>query len=98
MRLYLLTRLKLEIDTYNGMPKVAFLRFDPRLPVTIPKDVTKDYTLRKRTAFLSVHEKNPIKFAYNLIIRMGKNVPDNDLFRYAVASKPTKLNYLYAVS
>ena len=88
----------MEIDTYNGMPKVTFSRFDPRLPVGIPKDLTKDYTLRKRVAFLSVYEKNPIKFAYNLIIRMGKDVPQNDLFRYAVSAKPTKLDYLYAVT
>ena len=92
------TRLRMDIDTYNGMPKVIFSRFDPRLPVGIPKDINKDYTLRKQVAFLSVYEKNPIKFAYNLIVKMGKNVPENDLFRYAVSGKPTKFSYLYTVT
>ena len=62
------TRIMMNRDSYNGKPVVIFLRYKPRYTVAFPNNVEKDYSLRRQVKYISIKEKNPLKFACKLII------------------------------
>ena len=89
------TRLHMTIDSYNGMPMVTFYRFDPKHSVSFPKNFERDYNLIRQVEYVSKKEKNPLKFAYNLIVKMGRNVPKNKIFKEVVANNAERKKFVH---
>ena len=78
---YLTNRLIVEVGTKEkGNPFIKFLRFRPKSGVVA---ITKnDYEKVRELVVTSSNKKqNPLDFAMKQIIRLGSDVPNNNLFR-----------------
>ncbi len=85
--LHLKTRIKVDIKmTDEGFPQVIFTRFYPKhnTLVAIQKS---DYKKIKQVTYTSDKKVNPLWFAMNKIIEMGRRVPDNNIFREVVMKR-----------
>lgn len=78
---YLSTRIKLDITrSEKGYPTVTFTTYRPKSSVIVPK--TMDDMREIRT--VSITNKvsmNPVKFAFEKIIKMGNSAPKNNLYK-----------------
>ena len=79
------TLLEINICYTNDVPTVVFSRYERR------KDpetglYTGDYYLRSQTDFENTNKKNmnPIKFAYEKLIKLGNDAPNNNMFQKIV--------------
>jgi len=91
------TRLLLELTDFKGKPAVIISRYNPRKNVVIPKDFERDYALKKKVRFISSKEMDPREFAYKLILKIGANVPNGEMFRKAILIAPGKRKFSYIV-
>ena len=92
------TRIMMNLDSYNGKPVVIFLRYKPRYTVAFPNNVEKDYSLRRQVKYISIKEKNPLKFACKLIIRMGQDIHNNNIYKAVVVERPVEKEVVYAIT
>lgn len=87
-RAHLKTRLQVDIGKNNeNIPTVTFTRLYPRFNVRYPQKFD-DYTIVKRTTYEAEHQNiNPLWFAMQKIIEMGKFAPNNEIFQEVVIKK-----------
>lgn len=86
---HLRTRLLVDTGvTSKGFPFISFTRFVPKSDVIVPKTM-QDLRQEKVVTFLTESSKikNPIKFALEKLIRMGNDVPHNNIFKKTVIEK-----------
>ena len=82
----LTSRLRFDIGEVNGRPFVTFARYDLKPNVVVPQSLD-DYKAPKFYLYESCKKCDMLKFAYERIIKMGNNVPNNRLFRQVVLGK-----------
>ena len=81
---HLKTRIRVDIKiTEQGFPQVIFTRFYPKHNTLIPKQKS-DYKKIKSVTYTSEKKDNPLWFAMNKIIEMGKDVPNSDIFKEVI--------------
>ncbi len=86
-QVHLKTRLRLDISmTEQGFPQVTFTRYYPKFDTSIAR-YKDDYKKIKSVTYTSDKKDNPLWFAMNKIIEMGRNVPNNDIFKEVVMKK-----------
>jgi len=80
--LYLLTKLGVYVgEASNGHPMIEFVKYIPRRNVTFAQ-YENDYTISKPVIFSSSNKnKNPMEYALKILIKMGRDVPNNRVFR-----------------
>ena len=81
---HLKTRVRVDIKiTEEGFPQVIFTRSHPKHDTLIAR-CKNDYKKIKSVTYTSEKKDNPLWFAMNKIIEMGKNVPNNDIFKEVI--------------
>ena len=81
---YLTRRLKFEfVGNENGYPVVAFTRFTPKSGI-IPKNIN-DYEQSEKFICISSKKMNPLKYGYDMIIKLSNSAPQNNLYKRIVA-------------
>ncbi len=84
---YLQTRVRFDMGVNDkGFPFLTFSRFNPKKSVLVPMNAD-DYQLTKVTIIESSKKCNPLKFAFEKIVKMGNSVPKNNLFKKIVVDK-----------
>ena len=83
---YLRTRLLVDIFDKNGQPGIRFTRYVPKNCVVIPKN-SDDYEIKRVVEYISSKKCNPLKFAFEKIVKMGQCVPNNRIFKNVVIKK-----------
>ncbi len=81
------TYIKMNLCYTDKFPTVVFSRYEkgwnPKLQQT-----TDEYLLKRQVDYVAEDKKlNPLKMAFDKIIKMGSNVPDNKMFKYVVMEK-----------
>lgn len=82
------TLLKIDVCYTENKPTVVFSRYErQRNPET--GLYTGDYALRSQTDFENTSKKNmnPIKFAYQKLIKLSNGAPDNNMYQQVVIDK-----------
>ena len=83
----LTTRLRMDIRVdEKGHPIVSFTQFRPKTNIVVPQSMD-DYELIKCTDISANSPVNPIKFAYERIIKLGNNAPFNNYYKNIVIKK-----------
>ncbi len=83
---YLKTRLKVDIFEENGKPRIIFTRFVPKKNVLIAK-YQDDLEQVKVVTIKSDKKCNPLKFAFEKIIKLSNNAPHNNMYKNVVITK-----------
>lgn len=83
---YLQKRIRMDIGEDNGKPFVSFTRYRLKDGLIEPKQ-TGDLIQEKVTILKSEKACNPLKFAFEKIIKMGNGVPQNKMFQNVVIKK-----------
>ena len=85
---FLRTRIKVDLCTNeNGFARLIFQRYFPKNDVIIPKSEA-DYVVSPQMIYDASTNVNPLKFAFNKIVKMGNNEARNRMFhRVVVAGK-----------
>jgi len=80
------TRLKVNLCYTGDYPTVIFSKYTPRkdVPVALSFD---DYELTGVTEYTSSKKENILKYARNLLIKMGNNAPKNKIYQTVVVTK-----------
>ncbi len=80
------TRLKVDIGDDDGRPFVRFTRYNlkPNAPIDYTMD---DFRQEKTTVFKSSVKMNPLKFAFEKIIKLGNDAPHNNMYKKVVKDK-----------
>lgn len=77
---YLLYRIKFELfKTVDGKPFAMFTRYIPKKNILFPK-YENDYIESQPMIFQCYEKINPLKFGFDKIISLGKNVPNNHMY------------------
>ena len=83
----LTVRLLVDIgETENGKPYISFTKFEPKKNIIIPSS-NDDYREVKTVKFVSEKKMNPLKFAYEKIIKLGNDAPNNNMYKHVVLLK-----------
>ena len=80
--------LKIDVCYTEDVPTVVFSRYErTRNPET--GLYTGDYALRSQTDYENTCKKNmnPIKFAFQKLIQLSNNAPDNNMYQQVVMNK-----------
>jgi hypothetical protein len=78
------TRLRVDISqTDNGNPVLMIAKFRPKERICCAKNI-KDYKLIKVSKFISAKKENPINFALKELLKLGKNAPNNKMYKKVV--------------
>ncbi len=81
------TRLKLDIlQNQNGKNIVRFSTFKPKKNASVPYSLN-EYELVKTTDYVNNKKENPLKFAFEKIIKLSNNAPHNNMYKNIVNSK-----------
>lgn len=80
------TFIRMDICYTGEYPTVVFSRFD-RGWDPISQKATDKYIQKKQVDYISSKRGNPIKFAYEKIIKLGNNAPNNKMFQEVVINK-----------
>lgn len=81
---FLQTKLRMDIrKNKNGNPVVSFTKYSPKKNVDIAYTLD-DYELIKTTEFISEKKMNPLKFAFEKIIKLSNNAPHNKMYKHVV--------------
>ena len=84
---YLTTRLTFEFGTgKNGFPCIIFTRYLPKKNVLIAR-TGADYAPRKQIIYEAREDVDKFEFAYEKLVRMGNNAPNNRIFQKIVVNK-----------
>ena len=80
-------RLKVDLCYTDGKPTIIFSRYEPKKNVLIPQSMD-DYVLTAITEFTSAKNNEGIlKFARRMIVKMGNNAPENNMYKKVVRAK-----------
>ncbi len=80
-------RLKLEIDkNKDGNTVIRFIRLTPRKTVAFPRTL-EDFSIKKVKEYICFKNTNPLKFAFEKIIKLGNNAPNNNMYKDVVVLK-----------
>lgn len=80
--------LKMDICYTGEFPTVVFSRIEKKWDF-VNNMPTDKYVLKKQTEFISDKKMNPVKFAFEKLIKLGNNAPDNKMFQAVVIEKET---------
>lgn len=80
------TRLRVDIGENNGIPFVTFSRFTLKNNVIVPNSMD-DYNLTKVRLISASKPQNLLKFAYEKMIKLGNNAPNNNLYKDVVVKR-----------
>ncbi len=81
------TRILVDLGVYSSIkktetkPYVEFSIFEPVKRVGRPKKGIRQYELVKKVLFESQREMDPLKFAYNKILGLGKQDINNKIYK-----------------
>lgn len=80
-------RLKVNLCYTDGKPTIIFSRYTPKKNVLIPESLD-DYELSAITEYTSGKKSEGIlEFARRIIIKMGNNAPNNNIYKKVVRIK-----------
>lgn len=82
----LTTRLRFDMGEVDGKPFVTFTRYELKPGVIVPKSMD-DYKAPKSFLYQSSKRENMLRFAYERLIKIGNNAPNNKMFKQVVMSK-----------
>lgn len=83
-KLDLKKRLKVDLCYTNDKPTIIFSRYEPDKRVLVPLTMN-DYILTAITEFTSTKKhENILKFARRMIVKMGNDVQNNNMYRQVV--------------
>lgn len=80
------TRLRFDLGDKDGKPFVTFTRYKLK-PASIIVKTMDDLILDKVTVFQSEKRMNPLKFAFEKLIKIGNDAPKNNMFKNVVIKK-----------
>lgn len=80
------TRLLVDVGDEEGRPFIRFTRYNPRPNAPVAYTM-EDLRPEKVTVFKSEAKKNPLKFAFEKIVKMGNNAPHNNMYQKVVINK-----------
>ena len=80
------TRLRFDFGEIDGRPFVTFARYDLKPEVVIPQSLS-DYKEPKFYIFESSKKCNVLKFAFERLIKLGNNAPNNNMYKQVVMGK-----------
>lgn len=83
---YLTTRLKVDIFEKDGKPIINFTKFVPKKNVLVAK-YQDDFEQAKVVTFKSDKKCNPLKFAFEKIIKLSNNASHNNMYKNVVITK-----------
>ncbi len=83
---YFNRRLLVDIGEKNGKPYITFTRFIQKPEVIIPKSM-QDFKLDKIVTLQSEKNMNPLKFAYEKLVKLGNEAPKNKMFKNIIINK-----------
>ena len=78
-------RIKMDIIDKDGYPTVIFTKYEPRarsLGLSID-----EYIPTKQIQRTSTKKMNPLKYALELIIKLGNNAPNNKMYRNLIFTR-----------
>ena len=80
------TRLRFDFGEIDSKPYVTFTRYDLKPGVIVPQSL-EDYKAPKYYTFQSNKKCNPLKFALEQILKMGRSAPKNNMYKQVVIGK-----------
>ena len=81
------TFIKMDLCYTDKKPTVVFTRFEKGWNKLL-KQQTDYYVQKRQVDYIADDEKlSPLKMAFDKIIKMGNNAPDNKSFQYVVIEK-----------
>lgn len=81
------TLIKMNLCYTDKYPTIVFSRYEKGWNRLL-QEQTDSYKLKRQIDYISDDEKlNPVKMAFNKIIKMGNNAPENKTFQHVVLEK-----------
>ncbi len=83
---YFNRRLLVDIGEKEGKPYITFTRFVQKPEVIVPKTML-DFKQDKVVTIQSEKRMNPLKFAFEKLVKLGNEAPKNNMFKNIVINK-----------
>ena len=83
---YFNRRLLVDVGEKDGKPYITFTRFIKKPEVIVPKTM-QDFKKDKITTFKSETKMNPLKFAFERLVKLGNDAPKNRMFKNVIINK-----------
>lgn len=80
------TFLRMDICYTGDFPTVVFTRLD-RDWDPILQQTRSNYIQKRQVDYISTKKGNPVKFAFEKLIKLGNNAPNNNMYQEVVINK-----------